>query len=305
MSHWRRDIMFNKYRYSLLFIALTFFINWLLIGLFLALGEGWNSTATPLVLVAYMFVPMLVAILVQKLVKHEGVIKPLQVSFKLNRWFLLAWLLPPLLAISALGVSLLLPGVQYTSNMAGLLDIFGQNLSPEQVTQIQAQLEALPISYFWIVLIQGLIAGITVNAVAAFGEELGWRGFLLREFRHLGFWRASLLIGFIWGVWHAPVILQGHNYPQHPLAGVGMMIIWCMLLTPIFVYVRVKAKSVIAAAIMHGTLNGTAGLALMMVRGGNDLTVGLTGVAGFVVLLLVNILIAWFNPKFDLETVGE
>jgi len=200
---------------------------------------------------------------------------------------------------------LLLPGVQYTSNMAGLLDIFGQNLSPEQVTQIQAQLEALPISYFWIVLIQGLIAGITVNAVAAFGEELGWRGFLLREFRHLGFWRASLLIGFIWGVWHAPVILQGHNYPQHPLAGVGMMIIWCMLLTPIFVYVRVKAKSVIAAAIMHGTLNGTAGLALMMVRGGNDLTVGLTGVAGFVVLLLVNILIAWFNPKFDLETVGE
>ncbi len=84
-----------------------------------------------------------------------------------------------------------------------------------------------------------------------------------------------------------------------------MMIIWCMLLTPIFVYVRVKAKSVIAAAIMHGTLNGTAGLALMMVRGGNDLTIGLTGVAGFVVLLLVNILIAWFNPKFDLETVGE
>jgi len=78
-----------------------------------------------------------------------------------------------------------------------------------------------------------------------------------------------------------------------------------MLLTPIFVYVRVKAKSVIAAAIMHGTLNGTAGLALMMVRGGNDLTIGLTGVAGFVVLLLVNILIAWFNPKFDLETVGE
>jgi uncharacterized membrane protein YjjP (DUF1212 family) len=56
---------------------------------------------------------------------------------------------------------------------------------------------------------------------------------------------------------------------------------------------------------MHGTLNGTAGLALMMVRGGNDLTVGLTGVAGFVVLLLVNILISWFNPKFDLETVGE
>ena len=297
--------MFKKYRFSLVFIALTFLINWLLIGLFLALGEGWSSAATPAVLVAYMFVPMLVAILVQKLVKHEGVIKPLQVSFKLNRWFLVAWLLPPLLAIGALGVSLLFPGVQYTPDMAGLFDVFGQNLSPEQVAQMRAQMEALPVSYFWIALMQGLIAGITVNAVVAFGEELGWRGFLLREFRHLGFWRASLLIGLIWGIWHAPVILQGHNYPQHPLAGVGMMVIWCMLLTPIIVYVRGKARSVIAAAIIHGTLNGTAGLAILMVRGGNDLTVGLTGVAGFVVLLLVNILIVWLDPKFDLEVVAE
>jgi len=291
--------LFKKYRFALLFIALTFLVNWLMFGLFLTWGEGWNSAATPVVLVAYMFVPMLIAILVQKLVKHEEVIKPLQVSFKLNRWFLVAWLLPPLLALGAMGVSLLFPGVQYSPDMAGVFDIFGQNLSPEQAAQMRAQLEALPISYFWIALIQGLIAGISVNAVAAFGEELGWRGFLLREFRDLGFWKASLLIGLIWGIWHAPVILQGHNYPQHPLAGVGMMVIWCMLLTPIIAYVRVKARSVIAAAIMHGTLNGTAGLAILMIQGGNDLTVGLTGVAGFVVLLLVNILIARLNPELE------
>ncbi len=55
----------------------------------------------------------------------------------------------------------------------------------------------------------------------------------------------------------------------------------------------------------YDTLNGTAGLAILMVRGGNDLTVGLTGVAGFVVLLLVNILIAWLDPEFDLEVVAE
>lgn len=295
--------MFKKYRFAWLFIALTFLVNWLMLGLFLTFGEGWNSAATPVVLVAYMFVPMLIAILVQKLVKHEGVIKPLQVSFKLNRWFLVAWLLPPLLAIGAMGVSLLFPGVQYSPDMAGVFDIFGQNLSPEQAAQMRAQLEALPISYFWIALIQGLIAGISVNAVAAFGEELGWRGFLLREFRELGFWKASLLIGLIWGIWHAPIILQGHNYPQHPLAGVGMMVIWCMLLAPIIAYVRVKARSVIAAAILHGTLNGTAGLAILMVRGGNDLTVGLTGVAGFAVLLLVNILIARLDPKLNLEAL--
>ena len=43
---------------------------------------------------------------------------------------------------------------------------------------------------------EDLIAGVTVNAVAGFGEELGWRGFLQKELAFLGFWRSSLLIGF-------------------------------------------------------------------------------------------------------------
>jgi hypothetical protein len=46
---------------------------------------------------------------------------------------------------------------------------------------------------------------------------------------------------------------------------------------------------VIAAAIMHGTLNGTAGIPIMMIRGGSDLIVGITGFAGFVVLLVANL----------------
>jgi len=105
----------------------------------------------------------------------------------------------------------------------------------------------------------------------------------------MGFWKSSVIIGVIWGIWHAPIILQGHNYPQHPVVGVLMMTIWCVLLAPIFSYVRLKANSVIAAAIIHGSLNATAGLSLMVVKGGNDLTVGAAGLAGFIVLAFVNI----------------
>jgi len=105
----------------------------------------------------------------------------------------------------------------------------------------------------------------------------------------MGFWKSSALIGVIWGVWHAPLILQGHNYPQHPVVGVFMMIGWCLLLAPIFSYVRLKAKSVLAAAIIHGSLNATAGLAIMVVEGGSDLVIGVTGLAGFIVLAIVNI----------------
>ena len=68
-----------------------------------------------------------------------------------------------------------------------------------------------------------------------------------------------------------------------------MMVIWAILIAPIFSYVRLRANSVIAAAIIHGSLNGTAGAAIMVVKGGNDLLIGVTGLAGFIILVLTNI----------------
>jgi len=66
-----------------------------------------------------------------------------------------------------------------------------------------------------------------------------------------------------------------------------MMIIWCALLAPIFLCIRLRTKSTIAAAIAHGTLNATAGIAIMPLAGGTDLSVGLTGLAGFLALGLI------------------
>jgi membrane protease YdiL (CAAX protease family) len=95
--------------------------------------------------------------------------------------------------------------------MTGFFERFEGKVPAEQIEQMKAWMTAFPIHIFWISLIQGLFAGITINAVAGFGEELGWRGFLLREFDYMGFWKSSAIIGVIWGIWHAPLILQGHN----------------------------------------------------------------------------------------------
>jgi len=272
-----------------LFIGLTFFFSYLLVILYLALGGDWVMPGSLIVATAYMFIPMIIAFVVQRLMYKEPLREPLGISFKLNRWFLVAWLLPPIIAFATLGVSLLFPGVEYSAEMAGMIEIFESVLTPEELAEMEAQATAFAIHPIWIGLLQGLIAGITINAVAGFGEELGWRGLLQREFGSIGFWKSSALIGVIWGVWHAPIILQGHNYPQHPVVGVLMMTIFTLLLSPIFSYVRLKAKSVIAAAIIHGSLNATVGLAIMVVKGGSDLTIGVTGLAGFIVLALVNV----------------
>jgi membrane protease YdiL (CAAX protease family) len=160
---------------------------------------------------------------------------------------------------------------------------------PETLEEMRAQSAALPVHPLWLALVQALIAGPTINAVFGFGEELGWRGLLLRELAPLGFWRSSYLIGLIWGLWHAPLILRGTNYPQHPELGVALMTVFTMLLAPLMSYVTLRANSVIAAAIFHGTLNASAGMALLPLKGGSDLTVGMTGLSGLVVLAIANL----------------
>jgi len=176
-------------------------------------------------------------------------------------------------------------------------------MAPEQLEEMERQAKTLPLHPFWLALIQGLIAGPTVNAIAAFGEELGWRGLLLRELEGLGFWKASAIIGVVWGFWHAPLILQGHNYPEHPWAGVFMMTVMTVLLSPLLSYVTLRAASVIAAAIFHGTFNATAGLAILVVTGGSDLSVGVTGLAGFIALLLANVGLFVFDRGFPSKAV--
>ena len=44
----------------------------------------------------------------------------------------------------------------------------------------------------------------------------------------LGRNRALLVTGVIWGIWHAPVILMGYNYPTQPVLGVLLMVVFCI-----------------------------------------------------------------------------
>jgi hypothetical protein len=104
------------------------------------------------------------------------------------------------------------------------------------------------------------------------------------------------------GVLARPLIVLGHNYPEHPWAGVFMMTGMTLLLSPLLVYLTLRVDSVVAAAIFHGTLNATAGLAILVVKGGNDLILGVSGIAGFVVLLVADIGPFLFDHRFPIQS---
>ena len=287
-----------------LFIALVYFFCYSLTALYWFSGGRLSGISGLTMLVGYMFVPLIVSVLLQKLVYQKS-LKELEISPRPNRWFLVAWLLPLALAFMTFGISLILPGVRYSPGMEGILERYKDVLTPEQLELMKRQIADSLIHPVWIAVVEGLIAGITVNAVAGFGEELGWRGFLLKQLGYMGFWRSSLVIGVVWGFWHAPLIIQGYNYPQHPILGVFMMTIFTVLLSPIFSYVRLRAKSVVTAAIIHGTLNATYGISIMLVKGGDDLTVGIMGLAGFMALAAINLGLLGYDRKIAKTPVTD
>ena len=124
------------------------------------------------------------------------------------------------------------------------------------------------------------------------GEELGWRGFLLPRLLSLGQWKALLISGFIWGIWHAPVIAQGNNYPDHPMLGILLMTVFCVLLGVIIGWMYLNTRSPWVAALAHGSLNAWAGLPYLFLKPGFDTVLGgtLTSIPGF---LAMGLFIGW------------
>ena len=119
--------------------------------------------------------------------------------------------------------------------------------------------------------VQGMLAGLTINGLFAFGEEYGWRGVLADELRPLGRVRATLLTGVLWGLWHAPIIMLGHNYGDEWRWGILAMVVWTVPLSFLLTWTRDRTGSVLAPSLLHGCYNGVIGLFLYLIIGGNVL----------------------------------
>ncbi|MDX2245654.1 MAG: CPBP family glutamic-type intramembrane protease [Bacteroidia bacterium] len=172
-------------------------------------------------------------------------------------------------------------------------------LGEDKQALAEAQVRSFPAwAFLGLNLLSGIVAGLTINLLFTFGEEFGWRGLLLREMKPLGFWKGNTIIGIIWGLWHAPLIIQGHNYPGSPYWGVIMMCFFCISIAYPIAYMGEKTGSILGASAFHGVLNGIAGIGLLIVKGANSLLAGPAGIATVIAFLLITAGIRYFDPTF-------
>ena len=99
------------------------------------------------------------------------------------------------------------------------------------------------------------------NAFYCFGEEFGWRAYLYPKLEKLtGTPGAVIIGGIIWGVWHAPLTVKGHNfgtdYWGYPWLGIVIMSLFCIFIGAVLMWLTKKTGSVYPAAIAHAVNNG-------------------------------------------------
>lgn len=272
----------NEIKPVKIFLSITFLPAWVLFSLPFLFQHTGEETAGMIGLASWslaMWMPGLGAILAAK---SEGK-KPIS-DLRLNslgdkKIYLWAWLVP-ILTSAAAGVVAWLLGwgemdISFSAakeSLQGLSETPNMNIPLLIGLQIAASFTLAPL----------------INTVFALGEELGWRGYLLPKLLPLGQVPAMLVSGAIWGIWHAPAILQGHNYPDHPILGVGMMMVFTTLLGIFFSWLFLKTRSPWAPALGHGTVNAVASLPLLFLTGTNlSLGGALTSVSGWIALAIL------------------
>ncbi len=108
----------------------------------------------------------------------------------------------------------------------------------------------------------------------AFGEEWGWRGYMMPKLMELMNKPAAVLVGgILWGLWHAPLTVAGHNfgvdYAGYPWVGIGQMCLMCIAMNAFLTLITEKTKSIYPASFAH-MVNNNLGPSVLILLAGSD-----------------------------------
>lgn len=288
-----------------LFLLIAFAISWSVVAALYFLGvENQSLWFWSAIAVLYMPAPAYATLIVARIFKQKLAAYGLEVRYLSLPWYLwsiigvVGFILVTLLLVGLLGN---FAGFEVFGTLQWTKDALVNRIVDLTEGQIQAKDVTLPLSPAWMLVagvLGGIVAGITVNLPFALGEELGWRGLMVHETRKMGFFRANLLIGIIWGIWHAPLIFAGHNYPGYPYWGMLMMVAFTVTASYVLTYLRFKIRSVLGPAACHGMINATAGISSLYITGANPLFGSVAGLAGIAVMTVIVIWIFAADKRF-------
>lgn len=288
------------------FVLLAYGLAWVVALPLWLRGRGIEDPLLPLLAVVMMATPTIAALVVSRWVRRPASI-PRALGLvgigsvpRFLGFLALALAGPVVLVVLALVVGWLLglypADFVHFSGFAATMQ--------EQLDQLGVPAPTVPIGVLVAGQFVNVAVGAVINTVPALGEELGWRGWLVPALQPLGMPATVIISGVLWGLWHAPLILLGYNYPTGPRwLAVAAMCGMTTVFGALFAWLRIRSGSVWPAALAHGSLNAAAGLQLVFIAAGEDFSpyqASVLGWSGWIVPLLVIALLAAtgrFRPR--------
>ncbi len=212
-----------------IFFLIAFILAWALMGLTVVQNYGWIELAIPIepILIIGSWIPNIAAFLVIAFVlKRKGGIKKLfkgWIKFKVPGFWYLVTLSPIVISVLSIFVYKFLYGVAPVETIVN---------DPT-----------------------GLIALVVmITITGAMGEELGWRGFALPWLQsQMNALSASILLGLLWAIWHAPLWFAGLGFEENPFPAYAIIgVAFTILVTWACNNSR---GSLVIASLFHLTLN--------------------------------------------------
>lgn len=266
-----------------IYIAFAFGIAWLVA---LALYLTGGLTPTPVTLIAlgggYMLAPALAHIFTRLVTREGWQGLYLRTNFKQGwRYWLICWIAPVLFTFLGMGLFFALFPQYYDPTFSAVTKLMEQSAAATGQTP--------PAIDPWVIILSQTLTAVfiapIINAIPILGEEFGWRAYLQPKLMPLGGRKTMVVMGLVWGLWHAPIVAMGHNYginyPGAPWAGI-LMTVWVMFILGTFLgWATLRGGSVWPAVIGHGAFNGIAGIYVFFTQGAPNTLLG-PSVAGLI-----------------------
>ena len=223
------------------------------------------------------------------------------------RWWFTAMFLPFFVIMGILGLTFVLGNVFHLPGFGQVVlgdSAFGHELSlwfSPYWEMLQNNI-MMPNEYWVLVvliLVFGTILGATTNLFFNLGEELGWRGFMVREMRQYGFIGSNFVIGGLQGLWTLPLIF--HFLPDvgdQLFQSIFVMVGYSVSVAFVLAYLSLKSKSVYTSAIFSGVMNNIGAVTFFFIWGEDPLIGSAKGLIGMFVMLGITFLILRLDPEF-------
>jgi membrane protease YdiL (CAAX protease family) len=100
------------------------------------------------------------------------------------------------------------------------------------------------------------IIGVLVRSIGAFGEEVGWRGFLTpRLYKLTNLTATSLIIGLIWTIWHLPLMIMTNYGGGFSTLKILLSVISLVSISFMLTWLRIKSGSLWVGLFYHASHN--------------------------------------------------